>query len=195
MITRHGFPTSASTILVALLVSIVILVGCATEGRPRILSHYGSMTGVLGGPRGERHTGVDFDGSRGDPVLAAADGEVVRVFAGCVALQHEISGTRWRTRYCHLDETDVASGQRVARGELLGKVGTTGRSMGVPHLHFELCEGEPCQRVDPLAFIAGCFEPAESVAHPAFEASGGKPRPVLTYPLRCAIRKSLGPTQ
>jgi murein DD-endopeptidase MepM/ murein hydrolase activator NlpD len=190
------------------LFNAAILVGCAAEGSPRILSHYGSMTGVLGGPRSGRHMGVDFDASRGDPVIAAADGKVTLVLRGdsalCgngVILQHRVDTLSWWTRYCHMDETGVQPGQEVKRGAVLGKIGTTGRSMGVSHLHFELCPGQPCAReysahaADPLPFIVGCFDPAATVAYSALEASGGQPHLVLTYPVRCVSRTQTRPTR
>jgi murein DD-endopeptidase MepM/ murein hydrolase activator NlpD len=87
-----------------------MLAGCAVESTPRILSHYDSMTGVTGGMRPSRHMGIDFDASRGDPVIAAADGTVVeilhadRMCGNGVIVQHGIDETPlgW-TRYCHID--------------------------------------------------------------------------------------------
>ena len=178
----------------------VMLAGCAEEGTTRILSYYGSRTGVTGGERvfGQLHPGLDFDAAKGDPVIAAADGVVTRVieWAGCVTLQHQTGDTSsWRTRYCHMDQIDVGPGQKVERGESLGKAGTraAGRSGGVPHIHFELWQGHPPRTVDPLPFIVGCFDPVETVAYSALETGGEKPRPVLTYPVRCARRKRTGP--
>ena len=73
--------------------------------------------------------------------------------------------------------------------EVVGKLGATGQSLGVPHLHFGLCPDQPCRgpataTVDPLPFIVGCFDPAKRVTY-SEQASGGKPRLVLTYPVRC----------
>jgi murein DD-endopeptidase MepM/ murein hydrolase activator NlpD len=180
-------------LLAAALFDAVMLAGCATEGTTRILSYYGDWTGVKPGQRPAPHRGVDFDASKGDPVIAATDGTVVRVFADglCgngIVVQHLVGGTIWRTAYCHLDETDVQPGQQVKRGDVLGKVGTTGHSLGVPHLHFGLLQpgGESFATIDPLPFIVGCFDPAKSVTYSTLEASSAKPRPVLTYPVWCA---------
>jgi len=174
-------------------VGVVMLAGCAAEGTTRILSYYGDWTGVRPGQRPAPHTGLDFDASRGDPAIAARDGTVVRVFVDglCgngIVVQHLVGGTFWRTSYCHLDETNVQPGQQVKRGDVLGKVGTTGRSAGVPHLHFELRQpgSESFDRIDPLPFIVGCFDPAKTVTYSTLEASSAKPRPVLTYPVWCA---------
>jgi murein DD-endopeptidase MepM/ murein hydrolase activator NlpD len=169
------------------LVYAVMLAGCASEGTVRVLSYFGAWTGVTGGRRPAPHRGVDFDAPKRDPVIAAADGKVVRIIADgmCgngIAVQHtddEVAPI-W-TRYCHMDETNVHEGQTVKRGDVLGKVGTTGSSSGVPHLHFELWSQRPGGEfdvVDPLPLIVGCY--------PALEADGRKPGLVLTYPIRCA---------
>jgi murein DD-endopeptidase MepM/ murein hydrolase activator NlpD len=180
-------------LVAAALFDTVALAGCAAEGTTRILSYYGDWTGVRPGRRPGPHMGVDFDASTGDPVIAATDGTVVRVFVDglCgngIMVQHPVGENFWRTRYCHLDETNVQPGQQVKRGDVLGKVGTTGRSLGVPHLHFELHQpgGESFDRIDPLPFIVGCFDHAKTVTYSTLEASSAKPRPVLTYPVRCA---------
>jgi hypothetical protein len=67
--------------------------------------------------------------------------------------------------------------------------------MGVPHLHFELCQRGPCREypdfADPLLFVVGCFDPARAAAYSALETSGGKPRLVLTYPIPCSGSKRI----
>jgi murein DD-endopeptidase MepM/ murein hydrolase activator NlpD len=92
---------------------------------------------LLNGKKQSQHFGADLDGDTGDPIFAANDGEVVLVrdcFAsGNTVLIHH--GGRLFTAYFHLSATDVKQGQRVSRGQPLGKVGKTGRVTG-PHLHF-----------------------------------------------------------
>jgi len=199
---KHGFSRalwSCDSRFVGLsavaLLYVVALAGCAAEGTTRILSYYGDWSGVRGGTRSAPHEGVDFAASMDDPVIAATDGRVVRVFAdgSCgngIVVQHPVDEAAWRTRYCHLNGTNVQQGQRVTRGDVLGTVGTTGNSMGVPHLHFELWQRHPRDesfgRINPLPFIVGCFDLGKPVASSALEAGGGKPRLVLTYPVRCA---------
>lgn len=83
------------------------------------------------------HSGADFRAPAGTPVLAAADAEVALAgdffFSGrSVFLDH---GAGLVTMYFHLDEIRVAEGDTVAGGEVVGTVGSTGRSTG-PHLHF-----------------------------------------------------------
>jgi murein DD-endopeptidase MepM/ murein hydrolase activator NlpD len=98
------------------------------------------------------HTGLDISSQRGHLVVASADGTVVRAgwengYGRCVEIAH---GMGLRTLYGHLDEIRVIEGQRVARGQSVGIVGTTGRSTG-PHLHYEVrLDNKP---VNPLQYI------------------------------------------
>ena len=105
-------------------------------------------------------------------------------------VQHPVDEAVWRTRYCHLDVTNVQQDQKVKRGDVIGKVGTTGSSGRVPHLHFELWQPHPgdesFDRINPLPFIVGCFDPAKTVAYSTLEVSSERPRLVLTYAFRCA---------
>ncbi|PDO09671.1 MAG: hypothetical protein BLM47_11225 [Candidatus Reconcilbacillus cellulovorans] len=85
------------------------------------------------------HTGVDIAASFGDPVYATADGRVAetgsdRVRGRFVVLDHK-SGLQ--TAYLHLSRIAVAEGDSVAAGDVIGFVGSTGRSTG-PHLHYEV---------------------------------------------------------
>jgi len=98
------------------------------------------------------HTGVDMRGDPGDPVRATANGTVT--FAGwqggygkMVEIDH---GNGVATRYGHLSSIDTEVGHTIKSGQIIGKVGTTGRSTG-PHLHYETrIDGEA---VDPQRFL------------------------------------------
>jgi murein DD-endopeptidase MepM/ murein hydrolase activator NlpD len=98
------------------------------------------------------HEGVDISTARSEPVLATADGIVLRSgwageYGKAIALAH---GDRYETLYGHLEETLVAEGQKVRRGDRVGLVGSTGRSTA-PHLHYEVhVDGHP---VNPLEYI------------------------------------------
>jgi murein DD-endopeptidase MepM/ murein hydrolase activator NlpD len=98
------------------------------------------------------HTGLDFRGSTGDPVYATAAGTVASAgpnggYGKMVEIDH---GNGLSTRYGHLSAISVSAGQRVRAGQLLGRVGSTGRSTG-PHLHYETrIDGEA---VDPQKFL------------------------------------------
>jgi murein DD-endopeptidase MepM/ murein hydrolase activator NlpD len=99
-----------------------------------------------------RHTGTDFQGAVGDPVVAAAPGVVRlvdRFYLGgnVVYIDH---GGGLSTGYLHLSETRVAAGDTVAAGQRIGSVGATGRVTG-PHLHWILRFGGIT--VDPLSVL------------------------------------------
>lgn len=105
------------------------------------------------------HAGVDFDLPAGTPILAAADGKVVRAgengdFGICVTLSHD-----WGiSLYAHLQSVKVVAGRRVKRGECLGISGATGFVTG-PHLHFAVKPAGADEQngyqgfVDPVPYI------------------------------------------
>jgi murein DD-endopeptidase MepM/ murein hydrolase activator NlpD len=105
-------------------------------------SLYGARRSVNGGPYATYHEGTDFSAYRGSPVYAPATGSVVlaeslTVRGGAVILDH---GLGIHTGFYHLSEIEVKSGQKVDGGDLIGKVGSTGRSTG-NHLHWDLLIG------------------------------------------------------
>jgi murein DD-endopeptidase MepM/ murein hydrolase activator NlpD len=98
------------------------------------------------------HTGLDFRASSGDPVRATASGKVVSSgWAGGYGRMVEVDhGNGLSTRYGHLSEINVKVGDVVKIGQVIGEVGSTGRSTG-PHLHYETrIDGEA---VDPQKFL------------------------------------------
>lgn len=104
----------------------------------------------------EFHTGLDISAPAGNRFFAPADGTVVRIgwengYGRYLQVSHGYGIT---TLYGHLSATRVAEGQRVKRGDLLGLVGSSGRSTG-PHLHYEVVvNGKP---VNPLDYIINAF--------------------------------------
>jgi murein DD-endopeptidase MepM/ murein hydrolase activator NlpD len=98
------------------------------------------------------HTGLDFRGDTGDPVRATASGTVTHAspsggYGKLVEIEHSEGLS---TRYGHLSEINVHVGQKVKIGQIIGHVGSTGRSTG-PHLHYETrVDGDP---VDPQKFL------------------------------------------
>lgn len=125
-------------------------------GYPR-LSSFTSFFGYRGNPfsfgGNEFHPGLDFRGSKGDPVKCTASGSVVYAsraggYGNCVRIRHANGIETW---YGHLSKISVREGQRVTVGDVIGKVGSTGRSTG-PHLHYEIRKnGHP---VNPKQYLS-----------------------------------------
>jgi murein DD-endopeptidase MepM/ murein hydrolase activator NlpD len=98
------------------------------------------------------HTGIDIHGDVGEPVRATADGTVSAAgwsggYGRAIDVDH---GNSLSTRYAHLSSIDVRVGQSVKTGQIIGRLGTSGRSTG-PHLHYETrIKGEA---VDPQKFL------------------------------------------
>lgn len=99
------------------------------------------------------HPGIDIAAARGTPVRAAAAG-VAHVVTEATGLGLHVvvtHGGGWVTLYGHLDGVVVSDGATVARGQIIGEVGTSGNSTG-PHLHFEVRHGGV--PVDPRPLLA-----------------------------------------
>ncbi|HEY6660220.1 MAG TPA: M23 family metallopeptidase [Pyrinomonadaceae bacterium] len=113
---------------------------------------FGGRRNPFGGPGYEFHSGQDIEAPWGAPVVAGASGSVSFVgwqngYGQLVIVDH---GGGLTTRYGHLSHIDVELGQIVNRAQLLGKVGSTGRSTG-PHLHYEVRIND--QPVNPLQYL------------------------------------------
>lgn len=114
-------------------------------------SSYGMRVHPITG-RVARHNGIDIPAPRGTPIYATADGIVGRAqvlggYGNYVEIEH---GNAIQTRYGHMTRFVVRSGQPVKQGDVIGYVGSTGRSTG-NHLHYEVrIEGAP---VNPMPFV------------------------------------------
>jgi murein DD-endopeptidase MepM/ murein hydrolase activator NlpD len=119
----------------------------------RLTSDFGMrIHPVLGVRRG--HKGIDLAGPTGTPVRATADGVVSRAdsfstYGLYVSLEH---GGDIETRYGHMSRLAVAAGQQVRKGDVIGYVGSTGRSTG-PHLHYEVRIAGTA--VNPVPYMQG----------------------------------------
>lgn len=105
--------------------------GCVWPARGTVTSEYGSRWGRL-------HAGIDIAGPTGTPIWAAKAGSVVVAgtqsgYGNTVVIDH---GGDMTTLYAHQSRLAVSSGQSVSQGQVIGYIGSTGRSTG-PHLHFE----------------------------------------------------------
>lgn len=134
----------------------------------RLSSGYGMRDHpVIGGRR--NHKGVDLAAPTGTPIYATADGIVGRAdwfssYGLFVRIEH---GANLETRYAHMSKLAVAAGEQVKKGDIIGYVGSTGRSTG-PHLHYEVrIDGVA---VNPIPYMV------ESEAQQAFALaqSGGQ---------------------
>jgi murein DD-endopeptidase MepM/ murein hydrolase activator NlpD len=101
------------------------------------------------------HPGIDLSAPRGTEVLASAPGTIVHIsrssvqagYGNYIEIDH---GNGFRTRYTHLDDIHIRSGQKVSKGQVIGTVGNSGGSTA-PHLHYEiLLDGKP---VDPVIYM------------------------------------------
>ncbi|HSQ96237.1 MAG TPA: peptidoglycan DD-metalloendopeptidase family protein [Croceibacterium sp.] len=116
------------------------------EGVPQVMPADGGLITSGFGYRsdpftggGAFHPGLDFKGAYGAPIHAAAEGTVsfvgqIRGYGNVVEISH---GNGLLTRYAHMSKTMASVGQKVAAGDVIGAIGSTGRSTG-PHLHFEV---------------------------------------------------------
>jgi murein DD-endopeptidase MepM/ murein hydrolase activator NlpD len=99
------------------------------------------------------HKGIDIPGPVGSPIYATADGIIDRAqwvngYGKFIEINH---GNAVQTRYGHLSAMNVAAGQRIHKGDIIGYMGSTGRSTG-SHLHYEVrIAGEA---INPMGFLA-----------------------------------------
>jgi len=118
-----------------------------------ISSHFGERIHPISGEH-KHHNGVDIVAGYGANISAAAPGKVtfsgpMGNYGNTVIIEHN---NGYSTLYAHTSELLVEVGQGVRRGDIIAKVGSSGRSTG-PHLHFELINGG--KRVDPMKYFKG----------------------------------------
>ena len=112
----------------------------------------GAVTSYYGPRWGRMHTGIDIDGTSGQPIVASKDGRAIMVgsysgYGNAVILDH---GGNISTLYGHMSGFAVNNGQAVSQGQVIGYVGCTGSCTG-DHLHFEVrVNGSP---TDPMAYL------------------------------------------
>ncbi|MDO1501344.1 M23 family metallopeptidase [Winogradskyella maritima] len=130
------------------------------ENLTRMASGYGYRTDPFTKVR-KFHYGMDFTAPRGTPIYATGDGIVKRAdnsstgYGKHIRIDH---GYGYISLYAHLYKYNVRVNQRVKRGDLIGYVGSTGRSEA-PHLHYEVWKDD--ERINPINFYYGNLSPAE----------------------------------
>ncbi|QYJ68497.1 M23 family metallopeptidase [Flavobacterium litorale] len=109
------------------------------------------------------HAGMDFTAKTGTPIYATGDGVVRRAdnkasgYGNHIVIKH---GFGYETLYAHLSKYNVRVGKKVKRGDVIGYVGSTGRSEG-PHLHYEVHKGG--KAINPINFYYGTISAKEYV--------------------------------
>jgi murein DD-endopeptidase MepM/ murein hydrolase activator NlpD len=134
---------------------LVNMVAFMPMGYPRessFTSFFGYRSNPFDFGNSEFHPGLDFKGNIGDPVKCTASGTVIFTgraggYGNCVRIKHSGNLQTW---YGHLSHISVREGQQVSVGEIIGKVGSTGRSTG-PHLHYEVRENG--KAVNPTKYL------------------------------------------
>ena len=130
------------------------------EDLTRMASGYGYRSDPFTKVR-KFHYGMDFTAPRGTPVFATGDGVIKRAdsrssgYGRHIRIDH---GYGYLSLYAHLYKYNVKRGQKVKRGDLIGYVGSTGRSQA-PHLHYEVSKDK--KRVNPVNFYYGNLSPEE----------------------------------
>ena len=107
------------------------------------------------------HPGLDFSAPAGTPIYATADGAIEVAgnrgdgYGNCVIINH---GYGYKTLYGHMFRVKARGGQRVKRGEVIGYVGSTGKSTG-PHCHYEVIKNG--NKIDPIYFFYNDLTPEQ----------------------------------
>ncbi|RFU67082.1 peptidase M23 [Bacillus sp. V59.32b] len=142
--------------------------GESVSAAPRISSgaftnpSAGRVTSKMGPRWNKQHAGIDIAKKGTVPVVASADGVVMRAYVSstygnCVMITHSINGQQYTTVYAHMRSMNVSTGQVVAKGQKIGLMGNTGRSYG-QHLHFEIHKGSwnvsKSNAVNPLSYVS-----------------------------------------
>ena len=143
-----------------LLSSIPTIQPISSSDLKRMASGFGWRTDPFTKKR-KRHWGMDFSAERGAPIYATGDGKVSRAdnraagFGNHVRIDH---GFGYVSIYAHMEKISVRKGNRVKRGDIIGYVGSSGRSVA-PHLHYEITKDG--RKINPINFYYGNLSPIE----------------------------------
>ncbi len=143
-----------------LLASIPAIQPVSKQDLTRMASGYGWRLDPFTKAR-KMHKGMDFTSPKGTPIYATGNGKVIRAdsratgFGKHIRIDH---GFGYVTLYAHLSKYNVKKGKIVKRGDLIGYVGSTGRSQA-PHLHYEVRYNK--RAINPINFYYGDLSPEE----------------------------------
>ncbi|WP_430909323.1 M23 family metallopeptidase [Maribacter sp. 2-571] len=143
-----------------LLLAIPAIQPISNEDLTRIASGYGWRSDPFTKAR-KMHWGMDFTAAKGTPIYASGDGKITRAdnnssgYGKHIRIDH---GYGYMSLYAHMSAYNVKKGQRVKRGDLIGFVGSTGRSEA-PHLHYEVWKED--DRINPINFYYGSLSAKE----------------------------------
>lgn len=107
------------------------------------------------------HTGTDFSAPTGTPIYATGDGKVSTYkrsragYGNHIVIDH---GYGYQTLYAHMSKVDVKRGQKVKRGDVIGYIGSSGRSTA-PHLHYEVIKDG--RKINPINYFFNDLSPEE----------------------------------
>jgi murein DD-endopeptidase MepM/ murein hydrolase activator NlpD len=121
-------------------------------GKAEVSSEFGIRGNPFGGEAYEVHEGMDFVGEQGDIIAATGDGVVTLAgnnggYGISVTIDH---GHGYKTLYGHMSRKRVEVGDRVKSGQIIGEIGSTGRSSG-PHLHYSLLKND--KQINPRTLL------------------------------------------
>jgi murein DD-endopeptidase MepM/ murein hydrolase activator NlpD len=143
-----------------LLAAVPAIQPVSKEDLTRMASGYGWRQDPFTKAR-KMHFGMDFTSPRGTPIYATGNGKVIRAdnratgFGKHVRIDH---GFGYVTLYAHMSKYNVKRGKKVKRGDVIGYVGSTGRSQA-PHLHYEVRYNK--RKINPINFYYGDLSPKE----------------------------------
>ena len=143
-----------------LLTSIPSIQPIKNDDLTRMASGFGYRTDPFDKSR-KMHGGMDFTAPRGTPIYAASDGKIIRADARSSGYGKHIRidhGFGYVTLYAHLNKYNVKRNQMVKKGDIIGFVGSTGRSQA-PHLHYEVRKDG--KKYNPINFYYGDLSPDE----------------------------------
>lgn len=143
-----------------LLAAIPAIQPINNEELTRMASGYGWRSDPFTKAR-KMHWGMDFTAPKGTPIYASGDGKITRAdnnssgYGKHIRIDHDYG---YLSLYAHLSKYNVKRGQKVKRGDLIGFVGSTGRSEA-PHLHYEVFKDK--ERINPINFYYGSLTAEE----------------------------------